>query len=209
MDIKNNRLFGPSVSFKASPNRGGQFATNLPDTLVIHYTAGSSLGSSVATLCDPTSKASAHLVVGRDGTVVQLVPFNEIAWHAGASTLGSRVGLNKYSIGIEMDNAGRLTPTASGDFLTWFGKRIQKKDAIQGVHRNEEVSTWWHIYTQAQIDCVFDLCKLLARTYPLSCVVGHEEISPRRKFDPGPAFPLDRLRDRLLGAGRKEDSAAA
>jgi N-acetyl-anhydromuramyl-L-alanine amidase AmpD len=208
MKIKNNLLVGPSISFRASPNRGGRFPSNLPDTLVIHYTAGASLESSVATLCDPLSKASAHLVVGRDGAVVQLVPFGEISWHAGASSLGPRIGLNRYSIGIEMDNAGRLTPTASGDFLTWFGKRILKKDAIQAVHRNENVPAWWHAYTQAQIDRVFEICGLLASTYPISSIVGHEEISPKRKSDPGPAFPLDRLRDRLLGPGRKEDAAA-
>lgn len=209
MDIQNNKLTGTNVSFKASPNKGAPFAPNLPDTLVVHFTAGASLDSSVASLCDPASKASAHSVVGRDGAIVQLVPFNEIAWHAGASTLGSRTGLNKYSIGIEIDNAGRLTQTASGDFLTWFGRRIQKEDAIQGIHRNETSASWWQAYTQAQIDGVFELCDLLVRKYAIKTIVGHEEISPGRKSDPGPAFPLDRLRDRLLGPGRQEDAAAA
>ena len=209
VDIKNNKLTGTAVSFKASPNKSGRFAPSLPDTVVIHFTAGASLNSSVTSLCNPASKASAHVVVGRDGTLVQLVPFNEIAWHAGASTLGARTGMNKYSIGVEIDNAGRLTQTAAGDFLTWFGRRIQKKDAIQGIHRNETLPTWWHAYTQPQIDAVFEVCALLIRRYGIHTIVGHEEISPGRKTDPGPAFPLDRLRDRLLGPGRMEDAAAA
>lgn len=209
MDIKNDKLTGADISFKASPNHGGAFATGLPDTLVIHFTAGASLSSSVASLCNPTAKASAHVVVGRDGTIVQLVPFDTVAWHAGASTWADRHGLNKFSIGIEIDNAGRLTQTASGDFLTWFGKRVAKKDAIQGMHRNETTPSWWHAYTQEQIDAVFELCALLASEYPIDVLVGHEEIAPGRKSDPGPAFPLDRLRERILGPGRIEDAPAA
>jgi N-acetylmuramoyl-L-alanine amidase len=56
---------------------------------------------------------------------------------------------------------------------------------------------------------VFELSAVLARTYPIAVLVGHEEIAPGRKSDPGPAFPLDRLRDRILGAGRMEDAPAA
>lgn len=209
MDIRNHKLTGTGVSFKPSPNHGGTFGAGSPDTIVIHYTAGASLESSVATLCDPASKASAHIVVGRDGRVVQLVPFNTIAWHAGASTHGARTGLNKFSIGIEIDNAGRLTQTASGDFLTWFSRRVPKKDAIQGVHRNETVPSWWHAYTEVQIARVFEITALLVNTYPIAFIVGHEEISPGRKSDPGPAFPLERLRDRLLGSARQEDAPAA
>jgi len=209
MDIKNDKLTGTDISFKPSPNHGVKYTAGLPDTIVIHFTAGASLNSSVASLSDPASKASAHVVVGRDGKTVQLVPFDTVAWHAGASTLGDRTGLNKFSIGIEIDNAGRLTQTASGDFLTWFGKRVLKKDAIQGVHRNETSASWWQAYTETQIDCVFELCALLARTYPITAIVGHEEIAPGRKSDPGPAFPLERLRDRLLGEGRREDAPAS
>jgi N-acetylmuramoyl-L-alanine amidase len=119
IDKKSHRLTGTGTSFKASPNHGGALGNALPDTIVVHFTAGASLDSSVTSLCDPKSKASAHVVVGRDGKVVQLVPFDTIAWHAGASSLGNRTGLNKFSVGIEIDNAGRLTQTASGDFLTW------------------------------------------------------------------------------------------
>jgi N-acetylmuramoyl-L-alanine amidase len=208
MDIRNHKLSGAGTSFSASPNHGGSFVTSLPDTVVIHFTAGASLESSVKSLSTQGSNASAHVVVGRNGQVVQLVPFDVVAWHAGASSFGNRTGLNKYSIGIEIDNAGRLTQTASSDFLTWFGKRIPQEDAVQGVHRNESQPTWWHAYTEQQIERVSDLVKLLIETYPISVIVGHEEIAPGRKTDPGPAFPLDRLRDRWLGVGRREDAPA-
>jgi N-acetylmuramoyl-L-alanine amidase len=208
MEIKNHKLTGTGTSFEASPNQGGPFGAGLPDTVVIHFTAGASLESSVKSLCNPASKASAHVVVGRDGAIVQLVPLNIVSWHAGASTFGNRTGLNKFSIGIEIDNAGRLTQTASGDFVTWFGRRVQPQDAIQGIHRNETTPSWWHTFTETQIERVFELVDLLVQTYAITAVLGHEEIAPGRKTDPGPAFPLDRLRDRLLGAGRQEDAPA-
>jgi len=202
-----HRLSGAKTSLRLSPNHGSAFPQGLPDTIVIHYTAGASLESSVASLCNPASKASAHVVVGRDGRIVQLVPFNQIAWHAGASSFGDRNGLNKFSIGIEIDNAGRLAQTAAGNFLTWFGRTVSKKDTIQAVHRNEAAPSWWHTYTEQQIERVFELCELLARTYPITTVVGHEDISPGRKSDPGPAFPLARLCDRTLGSARDADAA--
>jgi N-acetylmuramoyl-L-alanine amidase len=208
MQIANNKLTGDQARFQLSPNHGAAFKAPGPDTLVIHFTAGASLESSVRSLSDPASKASAHVVVGRDGKIVQLVPFDTVAWHAGVSSFQGRTGFNRFSIGIEIDNAGRLTQTASGDFVTWFMKPIAKADAVQAVHRNESAATWWHAYTETQIDRVFELCALLIGTYDIKLIVGHEEITPGRKTDPGPAFPLDRLRDRLLGTHRNEEGAA-
>jgi N-acetylmuramoyl-L-alanine amidase len=208
MEIKNNKLSGDLTEFRLSPNRGAPFAPPAPDTIVIHFTAGGSLESSVQTLSDETSKASAHVVVGRDGKIVQLVPFDTVAWHAGVSSFQGRTGFNRFSIGIEIDNAGRLTQTASGGFMTWFMKPIDKADAVQAVHRSETVATWWHAYTEVQIAKTFELCTLLIRAYNITSIVGHEEIAPSRKTDPGPAFPLDRLRDRLLGTRRDEIGSA-
>ncbi|HSJ09959.1 MAG TPA: N-acetylmuramoyl-L-alanine amidase, partial [Longimicrobiales bacterium] len=90
-----------AFQFHPSPNRGSALR---PEYLVIHYTAGRSLQESVDWLARKESKASAHVVVGRDGTIVQQVPFDIVAWHAGASTWEGRVGLNNCSIGIELDN---------------------------------------------------------------------------------------------------------
>ncbi len=206
MKIRNHRLIGDDVTRKDSPNKGGQFAEGLPDTIVIHYTAGGSLDSSVNTLCDPNTKASAHLVVGRDGRIVQLVSFNTIAWHAGRSAYQGRVGLNKYSIGIEIDNAGRLNK--SGDvYFSWFGRNYTADEVLEAVHRNETVPSYWHRYTEEQINVVQEICTLLTRVYPINTILGHEEISPSRKTDPGPAFPLDKLRERILQSDRSMDEA--
>jgi N-acetylmuramoyl-L-alanine amidase len=73
-----------------------------PDTIVIHYTAGSSAESAVNWLANPTSKVSAHIVIDRSGKIYQIIPFNKVAWHAGKSEYGGRNGFNSFSIGIEL-----------------------------------------------------------------------------------------------------------
>jgi N-acetylmuramoyl-L-alanine amidase len=199
MDIINNLLTGNAVIQK-SPNHGSLFNGRL-DTVIIHYTAGSSGESSVRSLMDPNSKASAHLVVGRDGTVTQLVPFDTIAWHAGPSQYGTRVGFNQYAIGIEIDNAGMLEKRAD-KFYSWFGREYPAEEVVEAVHRNQKIARYWHAFKEEQINIVFDICQLLMRHYPIKFILGHEEISPGRKVDPGPAFPLDKMRERLVGGER-------
>jgi len=197
MDIVKHRLQGDGTSFRESPNHGAAFAAKLPDAIIIHYTAGSSAASSVNTLCNPATKASAHLVVGRDKTITQLVPFNTIAWHAGASSYDGRSGFNNFSIGIEIDNAGVLEKSGE-DYVSWFGRSYPASEVIEAVHRNESTPAYWHRYSEWQIATVFDLCTALMANYPITMILGHEEIAPTRKRDPGPAFPLEKLRDRLL-----------
>ncbi len=200
MAYKINRhiLSGEDVEYLTTSNKdSGVFAEGLPDTIVVHYTAARSLESAVSTLRDPNIKASAHLVIGRDGKIVQIVPFNKIAWHAGTSEWDGRSGLNKYSIGIEIDNAGLLTK--NGDiYKTWFGSKISPDDVFYGTHRNQSSPAYWHEYSEKQIKVVFDVCRELRDKYGIKTIVGHEEISPGRKVDPGPAFPLDKLRGLLL-----------
>ena len=106
--INEHIVTGEGVSFTHSPNTSGLFEKGIPDTIVIHFTAGSSLTSSVNVLTDPDSGVSAHFAVGRNGNIVQMLPTNKVAWHAGESHFEGRSGLNKYSIGIELDNAGQL-----------------------------------------------------------------------------------------------------
>ena len=203
MNIQSHSLDKKSTSFKESPNHGKKFGESLPDTIVIHYTAGSSAESSVNTLTNPDVSASAHLVVGRDGSVTQLVPFDTIAWHAGKSVWGDRTGLNNFSIGIELDNAGRLTQSGS-QYSAWFGRTYPEEDVVEAIHRNEKEPSYWYRYTEEQITKTFDICQLLIEKYDIKSILGHEEISPKRKIDPGPAFPLDKMRDKLLHADRSD-----
>ncbi len=205
----NNHLLkaeeGESFSYEETPNTSGAFPEGLPDTLVMHYTAGADVASSVKTLTKPSTRASAHVIIGRDGQIVQLAPFNIITWHAGASQYKGREGLNHYSIGIEMDNAGLLEK--QGDkYVAWFGRKYGEEEVVKAIHRNQSVERYWHEYTEAQIRTAFDLCFLLYENYDIQYIVGHEEIAPKRKTDPGPAFPLNKLRREILEEDRSQNT---
>src|SRR5690606_16389776 len=101
-----------------------------------HYTAGSDAKSSAKYLAQADVKASAHLVIGRNGEIYQLVPFDTIAWHAGISSYQGRSGYNNFSIGIELDNAGPLEKTGA-DYVSWFGKKYMESERVLKTHRNE------------------------------------------------------------------------
>jgi N-acetylmuramoyl-L-alanine amidase len=198
MDIIDHRLVlanGPA-RFVATPNLGQGVLD--PVYLLIHYTAGRGLDSSVAWLADPRARASAHLVVGRDGTVVQLAAFDRIAWHAGQSRWRDRVGLNSCAIGIELDNAGMLERRGAG-FRAWFGGDYPAGDACAAAHRHDGVQRHWHNFTAAQIEVAAEIATVLVQRYGLKDVLGHDDVSPGRKWDPGPAFPMDSFRARVMG----------
>lgn len=197
MNIRNHFLDDISITRVLSPNMGGVFQSGLPDTIILHYTAGSTAQSAIRTLTNPANSVSSHLVVDRDGSVTQLIPFNRIAWHAGKSSHGGRIGLNSFSVGIEMVNAGRLERRGN-QFFAWFGKQYPEEEVIQATHRNEKTANYWHRYTGRQIETIFQLCSFLKEYYPIKYILGHEEIAPGRKIDPGPAFPLDQLRNKIL-----------
>ncbi len=204
MIIKDHKLEGDKVTYQGSPNFGAKFDNNDLDTIIIHYTAGSSAESSVRTLCNPDSKSSAHLVIGRNGSIFQLVPFDTISWHAGKSSYSGRHGFNKYSIGIEIDNAGKLSH--SGDkYVSWFGKNYKENEALKAIHKNETESGYWHIYNEIQLSLVQEICSLLISNYGIKSILGHDEVSPGRKIDPGPAFPIDKIREHLLFSDRSSD----
>lgn len=205
MNIAHHKLDKKFAVVDEVNKTSGTFASGLPDTIVIHYTAGPTAASAITTLKEDGVPASAHIVVDTDGSLTQLVPFNKIAWHAGKSAWLERNGLNKYSIGIEIVNAGRLDKNGNV-WRSWFGKTYSEEEVVRAVHRNESEPTWWHSFTEKQVEVVFELCKAIMKRYDIRFILGHEEISPGRKIDPGPAFPLDKVRDRLLHSDRKEDS---
>ena len=109
-------------------------------------------------------KVSAHLLVRRDGALVQYVPFAARAWHAGESSFAGRARCNDYSIGIELEGA-------------------------DGVR-----------YTAKQYRRLAQAAALIMRLHPLvtaARIVGHSDVAPGRKTDPGPAFEWPRLRAML------------
>lgn len=202
---------GEPVDFTESPNHSAGID---PRFVVMHYTAGRGFEQSVRWLCNPKAKASAHVVVGRGGEAAQLVPFDRRAWHAGksswdlpnASPLRGELertyrsegpttlyAMNRWSIGIELDNAGVLHETARG-YCTWWGAEIDVRDVVLANGRA------WHRYTDVQIQIAYEVCEALIDAYPqIEDVIGHEDIAPGRKLDPGPAFPMQTFRSWLFG----------
>ena len=152
--------------------------------IVLHYTAGTSAESSSIFLTRPDVSASAHLVIGRKGEVFQLVPFHIEAWHAGKSWYAGRGGLNRYSIGIELDNLGQLQ-LEGGKFVAECGKEVPVKEVYS--EDSGEMPTYWHDYTDEQMRVLNEVCGLLVDTYPIGDIVGHSDVTPR-KVDPGPAL---------------------
>jgi len=200
LSIEDDRLVGVGVSFIETPNKGGDLS---PRYLVFHYTAGKSATSSINWLTNPESKASAHLVLARDGMITQLAPFNTKTWHAGVSHWDGLSGLNSSSIGIEMDNAGPLKKV--GDkYQAWFGTLYTEDQVVFAKHKLDDEPRWWLAYSEVQIQKALELALLLVRQYNLKDVVGHEDIAPDRKRDPGPAFPLEHVRASVLGREEAE-----
>jgi len=202
MKINNHRLIaddGNPVRYVETPNKSGAMT---PEYLVMHYTAGSSAEGSVAWMCNPAARAAAHLVIARDGRITQLAPFNRCTWHAGQSQWAGRSGLNGCSIGIELDNAGKLERTG-GQWRSAISKRVYADDdVLLANHKHDHLGApprGWHEYSETQLDAAAEVGLLLVRKYALQDVLGHEDIAPGRKSDPGPAFPMASFRARLLG----------
>ncbi|MDF0489336.1 N-acetylmuramoyl-L-alanine amidase [Sphingomonas sp. H39-1-10] len=136
----------------------------LPITMIVlHYTGMADAASALARLCDPAAKVSAHYMIDEDGTVHRLVAEDKRAWHAGAARWGRIEDVNSASIGIELVNPGHE-----------FGYRP---------------------FPDAQIDALIALTGEIKERYAITRgnVVGHSDIAPRRKQDPGELFPWHRL----------------
>src|SRR5258708_2172054 len=126
--------------------------------LILHYTGMRTARDAIERLCDPTAQVSAHYVVDEDGAVLRLVPEERRAWHAGVSYWRGHTALNGRSIGIEIVNPGHE-----------FGYRD---------------------FPALQMAAACDLCLAILARHPIPArnVVGHSDVAPDRKEDPGEKF---------------------
>jgi len=166
----------PVRTDRPSPNCDARPAGVPIDMLVLHYTGMETAEAALARLCDPSAEVSAHYLIDEDGTVHALVPEEMRAWHAGVSAWRGETGVNARSIGIELVNPGHE-----------FGYRD---------------------FPARQIDALADLCRGLLARHPIPPrnVVGHSDVAPRRKTDPGERFPWAALA--RLGIGLVPEAAA-
>ncbi|MDK9696836.1 MAG: N-acetylmuramoyl-L-alanine amidase [Siculibacillus sp.] len=211
--IRNHRLWrdGRHVETLPSPNTGGAFAET-PRFLVVHFTAGASARSSAEWFRSPDNRSSsAHLVIDRDGTPIQCVALDTVAWHAGRSQWKGVAGLNSRSIGLELANWGALTRRGGG-WTTPSGVAVA--DPVLAIHRDgnpdgSRTPIGWEPYPAAQIEATTEIARRLVAAYGITEILGHDDIAPTRKCDPGPAFDMARFRAAVLGAARREDGDPA
>lgn len=168
-----------------SPVKKYSTGKNSCDFVIMHYTASTNARSAHNTFQNPDTQVSWHITVDRDGNVYQLYDFRKVCWHAGKSgwRIGGKVfdGMNKSSIGIELVNAGPLS-YINGTYKTWSGQTVPNIDTFTDVNGNT-----WQKYTEAQLAAAGTIALFLAKEYDCADILGHEEISPGRKQDPGPA----------------------
>src|ERR1700720_1678980 len=146
-----------------SPNHGARPEPARIDMLVIHYTGMTTAEAALDRVCDHDARVSAHYVIEGNGAIWRLVPENRRAFHAGVSCWEGERDLNAVSVGIEIVNPGHE-----------WGYRS---------------------FPEAQMSSVERLCRELIARYsiPPHRVVGHSDIAPERKNDPGELFDWARL----------------
>jgi N-acetylmuramoyl-L-alanine amidase len=188
-------LLDNQCTYAPSPNTSGKRAKTT--LLVLHYTASNSLASSVAWLCEPAAKASAHLVVGRDGATAQLLDLDNVGWHAGRSEWRGQNAVNGFSIGVEIVNLGPLLVKPDGAYVSAAGaKPVAAADVFHGKHPTDALCPYvaWEKYPDAQLARVREIVALLRVKYPtITEVVAHSDVAPKRKIDTGAAMPADML----------------
>lgn len=152
-----------------SPNFNERRHGGAASILVLHYTGMEDIQASLARLRDPQAEVSAHYLVGEDGLIYRLVDEKMRAWHAGVAFWRGERDVNSHSIGIEIQNPGHE-----------FGYRA---------------------FPDRQIDAVIALSQRILSRHPIPAanIVGHSDIAPDRKTDPGELFPWAKLAANGIG----------
>lgn len=182
--------------FEQSPNITRGRSTDV-DTIVLHYTLGPTLESAVSWFKNPVSRASAHYLISRDGKIIQMVLDEDTAWHAGKSSFNGRQRVNNFSIGIELVNWGILKVLGKDEFRAWPGKYTREYDISKFGKPEFKRGKWWPPFSKEQIDACIELCQNIRIRYPSitsNRIVGHSDIAPKRKKDPGPLCPIKLIR---------------
>jgi N-acetylmuramoyl-L-alanine amidase len=151
------------MSLIAAPSPNFDARSAPPDMIVVHYTGMATGEEALARMCDPAAKVSAHYMIETDGRVFELVPEARRAWHAGVSFWKGERDINSVSIGIELVNPGH--------------------------------EAGYPDFPADQIDALIGLMDAIRGRWEISDgrILGHSDVAPDRKIDPGEKFPWKRL----------------
>ena len=163
---------------RPSPNQDARPNGQVVDMLILHYTGMESGEAALERLCDPEAKVSAHYCIEEDGRIFALVPEDARAWHAGVAEWRGASDINARSIGVELVNPGHE-----------FGYRL---------------------FPQAQMAALKTLAIDILARHPIqpANVLGHSDVAPLRKQDPGELFDWRGLAAGGVGIWREDGSAA-
>lgn len=202
---------GESIRIDPSPNSREIID---PDYLIVHYTATDDAAGPVNWFKNTSSNKdgiAAHIVIDMTGQITQLVPFNRRANHAGSSTWNGTDNMNFHAIGIELVNPGFVQALSNGTYRRLISPNNYKVYPATVVtrllamrHKNKLTGTdanasYWFKYPKAQLEALYSLSKVLADHYQLVQVLGHDDIAPVRKTDPGPAFSWEAFKTAVFG----------
>lgn len=199
----------PEITHSRSPNARDPID---PDFLVVHYTAGDTATSAINWFMNTNNnpdKIAAHIVIDQKGVITQLIPFTTRANHAGTSTWNGVDSFNYHAIGIELVNPGYVEKLSNGGFRRevdkdkWVTYPAGKAgEIIKAQHKHNGWTgtqhKYWFKFPKAQLESLYALASLLVQQYKLVTAVGHDDISPFRKPDPGPAFPWPEFKNRVF-----------
>lgn len=158
-----------NIIYTPSTNYNERSSGQAPHLIIVHYTDMTSATAALERLCDPTSHVSAHYLIEKTGRLHQMVDDLFRAWHAGKSYWQGKTDLNSLSIGIELDNPGH--------------------------------SHTYEPFPSPQIDRLIQLLSHLCLLHhiPPYAILGHSDIAPDRKQDPGELFPWQTLQEHGFG----------
>jgi N-acetylmuramoyl-L-alanine amidase len=196
MYIHNHILVGSNIDYNWS-KKNREPMENI-ETIVIHGMSGSTALSTVRYLTASNTHLSAHLLITREGKIIQMVEFQTQAWHANKSQLLGNTNMNAFSVGIELENAG-LLKKIDNRYYAFLGRKIPDNEVTQLVNPQTGFHAYWQTFTDKQLHVLKEVCKLLLFNYKIKRIVGHSEISLIGQIDPGPAFPLVKFKKLIYG----------
>jgi N-acetylmuramoyl-L-alanine amidase len=157
------------IAYHPSPNHEDRIGVAEPTLVILHYTGMKDAEAALERLCDPQSKVSAHYLVDEDGKIFHMVDEERRAWHAGKSKWKDIEDINSHSIGIEIVNPGH--------------------------------ELGYRAFPEAQMRAVLALCKDIKKRcrLPPAAFLGHSDVAPARKQDPGELFDWKMLAEQGIG----------
>lgn len=188
----------------------GSYKYGHPEGAIVHFTAGHSkygLQKALDTAQGGVNNGFCFFVIGSDGSVVQSFPINRWGYHAGKSGWKSLFGtVSDELVGIEICNAGKLTKKEDGTFVSWFGETYKENEVRYNDGSYNHEKGYYHAYTPEQEEALIKLLMWLKNRNPevfkFDLVLGHDEVAPDRKNDPGASLsmpmPLFRLKLKSL-----------